>query len=279
MITRRTFLTALAISPFLAAPRSSTKINVGVCTRDSAAAAKYGFDYIEPAAAEMAAMSEDQFHQYADKVLASPVRCRAFNGFIRRPELKVVGEEVPTSALHDYVESCLVRCRQLGASIVVWGSAGSRKVPEGFSRERARGQIAHFLQMAGDVARRHDIIVAIEPLRHQESNILNTGAEALEMVRTVKHPNVRMIIDYFHLREENEDPRIVEVARREIVHLHFANPHGRLWPHDLSEDDHYRAFFEYLRKTGYSGAISIEGQGSFEKDGAASRAFFREALS
>jgi sugar phosphate isomerase/epimerase len=180
--------------------------------------------------------------------------------------------------LKEYLEGCLPRCRRLGASIVVWGSAGSRNVPEGFSREQARDQIAAFLKMAGEIARRSHVIVAIEPLRHQESNILNSGAEALEMVRRVKHPNIRMIIDYFHLREENEDPRIIEIGGREIVHLHFANPHGRVWPHDLVEDDHYAAFFGYLKKTGYSGGISIEGQGSFEKDGKASREFFRQAL-
>jgi len=132
--------------------------------------------------------------------------------------------------------------------------------------------------MAGDVARHHDLVVAIEPLRRQESNILNTGAEALEMVRAAKHSNVRMIIDYYHLREENEDPKILETAQREIVHLHFANPHGRLWPHDLAEDDHYADFFRYLKKIGYSGGISIEGKGTFENDGAASRTFFRTAV-
>jgi len=161
---------------------------------------------------------------------------------------------------------------------VVWGSAGSRNVPEGFPRERATDQIAEFLRMAGDVARQSKIVIAIEPLRQKESNILNTGAEALEMVRRVKRPNVRMIIDYYHLREENEDPRILEVAKHEIVHLHFANPHGRHWPNTLSEDDHYEAFFGYLKKTGYSGGISIEGQGSFEHVGAGSREFFRQAF-
>src|ERR1700731_3284833 len=99
------------------------------------------------------------------------------------------------------------------------------------------------------------------------------------MVRTVKHPNVRMIIDYYHLREENEDPGILETAKLEIVHLHFANAHGRVWPRDLSEDDHYAEFFRYLKKTNYSGGISIEGKGSFDNDGAPSRAFFQKALS
>jgi len=131
--------------------------------------------------------------------------------------------------------------------------------------------------MAGDVARHHDLVVAIEPLRRQESNILNTGGEALEMVRAAKHANVRMIIDYYHLREENEDPKVLETGQREIVHLHFANPHGRVWPHDLNEDDHYIDFFRYLKKIGYSGGISVEGKGTFENDGAASRAFFRMA--
>jgi sugar phosphate isomerase/epimerase len=279
MIDRRTFLTGLAVSAFTHFALGKVgKVTVGVCTRDVDGAAKYGFDYVEPPAADIAAMSEDDFRQYADKVLASTIRCDSFNGLIRRSDLKVVGESVPTSALHDYLEACLARCRRLGASVVVWGSAGSRNVPDGFSRDKALQQIADFLRMAGDIGRKHDVIVAIEPLRHQESNILNTGAEALEMVRTVKHPNVRMIIDYYHLREENEDPRILETAQKEIVHLHFANPHGRVWPHDLGEDDHYAAFFGYLKKTGFSGGVSIEGKGSLENDGAASLSFFRQAL-
>lgn len=279
MLSRRAFLAAIAASPtWLSAFDNPSKIKIGVCTRDFANAQKYGFDYIEPSAADIAALSEDDFRQYADAVLASPMRCECFNGLIRRPELKVVGEQVPTDALHEYLEACMTRCRRLGASLVVWGSGPSRNVPEGFPRDRAQQQIADFLRMAGETARRHDLTVAIEPLRHQETNTLNTGAEALEMVRRVKHPNVRMIIDYFHMREENEDPRILETARHEIVHLHFANPHGRLWPHDLNEDDHYVAFFDSLKKANFSGGISVEGKGSFEQDGTASRVFFRQAI-
>ena len=213
-VSRRTFLSAIgavALSSLKAARASSqpSVLKLGVCTSDITGAVKYGFDYIEPAAADIAGMSEDKFKQYADEVLSSQIRCEAFNSFIRRPELVVLGNAVPTAALKDYMEACLARCRKLGASIVVWGSAGSRKVPEGFSRERARQQIAEFLRVAGDIARRYEILIAIEPLRRQESNILNSGAESLEMVRMVKHPSVRMIIDYYHLREEDEDPSIV----------------------------------------------------------------------
>ena len=279
MITRRSLLNGI-----LAAALGSTawpktaNISVGVCTRDFEGAKKYGFDYIEPAAAEIAAMSEAEFGQFSQKLLASPLRCHALNSLIRRPDLKVVGVQVSLSAVGDYLEQCLARCHQLGASVAVWGSAGSRNVPPGFPRERARKQIIDFLRMAGDIARKQNLLVAIEPLRRQESNILTTGAETLKMVQRTGHVNVRMIIDYYHLREENEDPRIVETARKQIVHFHFANPHGRLWPHQLREDDHYAEFFRYVKKIGYSGGISIEGKGSFENDGSLSREFFRRAL-
>ena len=98
------------------------------------------------------------------------------------------------------------------------------------------------------------------------------------MVRRVKHPNVRMIIDYYHLREENEAPKILETARAEIVHMHFANPHGRLWPREMGEDSEYREFFHLMKQTRYSGGISIEGRGTFDKDAEASLAFFHQAL-
>jgi sugar phosphate isomerase/epimerase len=161
---------------------------------------------------------------------------------------------------------------------VVWGSAGSRNVPSGFSRERAWQQIQSFLRMAGDAARPRGLIIAIEPLRKQESNILNTGAETLRLVREVHHPNVKMIIDYYHLRVENEDPEIVWKARKQIVHFHFANPSGRVWPKSPTEDLVYGRFFQMVKKIKYRGGISIEARGTFENDGPNSLAFFHQEL-
>ena len=95
----------------------------------------------------------------------------------------------------------------------------------------------------------------------------------------MNHPNVKMIIDYYHQREEKEDPEIVRQARRQIVHLHFANPRGRRWPKAPDEDAEYGRFFELLKQVDYHGGISIEGQGTFDEDAAASLAFFRKELS
>jgi D-psicose/D-tagatose/L-ribulose 3-epimerase len=254
------------------------QIEIGVCAppRDLENADHFGFDYLEPPAAVVAAMSEAEFQAFRARALGSRIRCSSFNSFIR--SLKVVGDNVPRSDLQRYLDLCLDRCRQLGGEIVVWGSASSRNVPEGFSRERAWEQIKQFLHTAGDAARPRDLVVAIEPLRHQESNIINTGAEALRLVREVNHPNVRMLIDYYHLREENEDPEIIREAQREIVHFHFANPQGRRWPHSPAEDPEYAQFFALVKAIHFRGGISIEGNGTFQDDARASLEFFRQEL-
>lgn len=253
-------------------------VQVGVCgsAQNFSKAEALGFDYYEPGAAAIAAMSETEFAAFRDQVHASRIRCRSLNSLIRSGH--VVGPEADLEAACKYLETTLERCRELGASIAVWGSASSRNVPEGFSREEAWRQMKIFLKRAGDIARSKQITIAIEPLRKQESNIINTGGEALRLLREVNHPQVQMIIDYYHLRIEKEDPEIVRTAREHIVHMHFANPEGRKWPHSESEDAVYAQFFKIVKDVGYRGGISIEGNGTFENDGEASLAFFRREL-
>jgi sugar phosphate isomerase/epimerase len=283
--SRRAILSSLGGAAFAATFKAFAKIGrieLGVCGNPDAfpQAEQWSFDYFEPGAASIAAMSEPEFTAFRERVLASRIRCRSFNSLIRT--LKVVGPEAGRAANLDivsaYLDSTLDRCRQLGGRVAVWGSASSREIPAGFSRDLAWSQIKTFLGRAGDIAKAKQMVIGIEPLRKQESNIINTGAEALRLVREVNHPQVKMIIDYYHLRVEQEDPEILRTAREHIVHLHFANPNGRRWPRLPDEDAEYHRFFGILKEIGYEGGLSIEGNGTFENDAAASLAFFRGEL-
>lgn len=281
-ISRRGFLAGAAVAIAAAAGTSGLAridgVQIGVCSKcgNFPKIREYGFDYLEPPAAQVAEMSQAEFEAFRAQVVATPVRCECFNNFIHT--LRVVGEHVDPAALRNYLELTLGRCRELGGGIVVWGSSRSRNVPPGFSRAQAWKQIQEFLRLADDIARPKKIVIAIEPLRIQESNIINTGAEALRLVREVNRPNIRMIIDYYHMRVMNEDPEIVWRARKDIVHFHFANPHGRLWPKSPAEDPEYGRFFDLVEKINFHGGISIEAHGSFENDARSSLTFFREEL-
>jgi sugar phosphate isomerase/epimerase len=280
-MNRRSFLKATVGASVLAAAPVVSKaeaVEIGVCagTEDLGKAERWGFDYLEPAAAAIAALSATEFERVRQQVLASRLRCRSFNSLIRT--MQVVGPEANLDAVSIYLNAALDRCRQLGARVVVWGSASSRNIPDGHSREQAWQEIKRFLQRAGDIAKSHELVIGIEPLRKQESNIINAGAEALRLVDEVKHPNVKMIIDYYHLRMENEDPDILVRAREHLVHLHFANPNGRRWPKSVDDDPEYGRFFQLVKQIGYTGGLSIEARGTFEEDGATSLAFLRSEL-
>lgn len=280
-MNRRSFLKATVGASVLAAAPVVSKaeaVEIGVCagTEDLGKAERWGFDYLEPAAAAIAALSATEFERVRQQVLASRLRCRSFNSLIRTTQ--VVGPEANLDAVSIYLNAALDRCRQLGARVVVWGSASSRNIPAGHSREQAWQEIKRFLQRAGDIAKSHELVIGIEPLRKQESNIINAGAEALRLVDEVKHPNVKMIIDYYHLRMENEDPDILVRAREHVVHLHFANPNGRRWPKSVDDDPEYGRFFQLVKQIGYTGGLSIEARGTFEEDGATSLAFLRSEL-
>jgi sugar phosphate isomerase/epimerase len=280
-MNRRSFLKATVRASGLAAAPALCKVGaveLGVCAgiEDLAKAERWGFDYLEPAAAAVAALSASGFEAARRQVLASRLRCRRFNSLIRT--MPVVGPEANLDAVSSYLDLAFDRCRQLGAQVVVWGSASSRNIPAGRSRQQTWQEIAQFLRRAGAIAQAHELVIGIEPLRRQESNIINTAAEALQLVEEARHPRVKMIIDYYHLRMENESPEILVRAREHIVHLHFANPNGRRWPHAANEDPEYARFFQLLKQTGYTGGLSIEGRGTFEDDGTASLAFLRNEL-
>src|SRR5207247_11193711 len=109
---------------------------------------------------------------------------------------------------------------KLGVEVLVFGSGGARRVPDGFAREEAFKQLVDFGRRAAREARSHGITIAIEPLRKQETNIINTAAEGLELVNAVADPNFQLMIDFYHLASEREDPAIVFRVKDHLRHLH-----------------------------------------------------------
>ena len=116
-----------------------------------------------------------------------------------------------------------------------------------------------FSRRAAEEGKAYGITVAIEPLRKEETNIINTAAEGLDLVNAVNHPNFQLMIDFFHLASEHEDPAIVLKAKDHLRHLHVANPNGRVFPQKWDEFD-YAPFFANLKAIGYDKRISMEGR-------------------
>ncbi len=242
------------------------------------ALAAIGFDYIEPGTAQTVALTPDALAAARTNVTASKIHVETMNWFMPGTDIKLTGPDVDAKKIREYVEKALALAESFGVKVIVFGSPGARSFPEGFPREKAWEQLKDFLRTCGDViqSRRYGMVIGIESLRKPESNIINSVAEALKLAREVNHPKIRLIVDFYHLAFEKEDPAVILEARDMIVHLQIADPKERTFPMTGSDEQIYATFFKNLQTIGYRGRISIEANSNdLEKDARASLAFLK----
>ena len=276
---------ALAVLALLSLPaadftQAPGKIAVGVCLDASrfAAARAAGFDYVEVGASRVAALGDEEFEQLAVDSARLRIPVAAANGFIPAT-IRLTGPGIDTAAQEAYVAKTLQRLKRLGVSKVVFGSGAARRVPEGFPKEQAFTQLVNFCRRIAPIARENGITIAIEPLRRQETNIVNTAKEGLALVKAVDRPEIKLLVDYYHLSEEGESPDVLLDAGAAIVHIHVANPKGRVYPLSADESD-YARFFRNLCAIGYAGGVSIEGSTEdFDHEAPRAIAMLRAGLS
>lgn len=240
--------------------------------------AAFGFEYAEPGLSLTLALAPDALASARARVASSGLRVETMNWFLPGTEIKLTGPEADPAKIRSYVEKALELAESFGAKVIVFGSPGARTVPDGFPRDKAWAQLKEFLRTCGDViqSRGYGMLIGIEALRRPETNIINSVAEALKLAREVNHPKIRLIVDFYHLAFENEDPAVILEARDMIVHLQIADPRERTFPTDETGEPRYGMFFTNLRKIGYQGRISIEANSKdVEKDARASIAFLK----
>lgn len=255
------------------------RVQVGYCTRlaNLEAAKAAGFDYVELATSEIAALSDAEFGQAAARIRQAGLPVPATNLFLPAT-LKVTGPEIDRDQQMAYVRKAFARLEQIGTTIVVFGSGGARQVPAGFSKDEAMRQLVEFGRRIAPEARARGITIAVEPLRPEETNIINSAAEGLALVEAIDDPNFQLMVDFYHLASVKEDPSIVVRARDHLRHLHMANPDGRVFPRAAGEYD-YAPFFAALRTIGYDRRISVEASTKdFTGDAPQAITFLRRAL-
>jgi D-psicose/D-tagatose/L-ribulose 3-epimerase len=254
---RVAILVVAVVSLSLGAAQDKT-VEVGYCTsfKNVAAAKAAGFDYVELGTSEIASLSDADYEQAVRDIKAVGLPTPAANTFLPAT-LKVTGADVSREQQMTYVRKAFDRLSRVGVQIVVFGSGGARRVPEGFAKSDAFDQLVDFGRRIAGEARARGITVAVEPLRREETNIINSAAEGLELVEAINDPNFQLMIDFYHLASEKENAEIIGRAKGHLRHLHMANPNGRIFPVAWEEYE-YASFFANLRQIGYAARISVE---------------------
>ena len=215
-------------------------------------------DYIEVWGRDIWAMDEADFevlcHAAKEKGVKAYSCCRLID-----PSFRLTGEGVDLPAIEAYCDKLFYRLSKLGVTMLVFGSAKAKNVPEGFPREQAWEQLFAIGRMLAEKAAPYGQTVVVEPLRYKEVNIVNTVEEAAFYVRQVNRENFRVLVDFFHF-DSNEEPwESLKKYGDLIVHAHFATAKTRTVPHGQEDWDFFERCMQALREIDYRGGVSFEG--------------------
>ena len=252
----------------------------GVCVGTNIEKMKYikslGYDYAEGHCQEIARKDK----AYLDEMLATGLPVVAANCFIG---LRVVGDEKDETAINEYLAKLFENASYLGLKYLVFGSSAARRIPDGMSLEEGRAQIVDFLKNnVLPLAEKYGITIAIEPLRPEECNAINTVADGVEIAKKIDSPLVKVLADVAHMFVQNESVDSLADYKDWVVHAHTSNPDPdpslgkkRTYP-EIGDKFSQADFVENLSKIGVE-HCSIEADViDFESDAAKSIEVFKK---
>lgn len=226
-----------------------------------------GYDFWEWGAGAAFDPDKDDawWRRQKEEIAKRPLPLRSCNGFIPG-RFRLTGPKADHAPALDYAEKVLRRADEVGVKAVVFGSGGARNVPGDFmgkdrpDLEKGTRQYADFCrELAKRVADLKTTVVVIEPLRPNESNIVNYVFQGLAICRAVDSPRLMQLADIFHMMMGGDDPRALVEAGELLRHVHIAEYGSRLFPgHDPALVGRLRPFFAALRMAGYAGGVSCE---------------------
>ncbi|MDA4112396.1 MAG: sugar phosphate isomerase/epimerase [Thaumarchaeota archaeon] len=159
----------------------------------------------------------------------------------------------------EYVKRLVKVCRELNGSLV----CGPLSAPVGIlqylsaaEREKILQRVVLSFKDLGKYAQDFGVSIAIEPLCRYDTHLINTTAQATDLVDKIDRDNVGLLLDTFHLNiEEKSIKDAILKAGERLIHFHACeNDRGTPGSGQINWDE----VSDVLRTSGYDGWISIE---------------------
>lgn len=242
-----------------------TKFGINAPLNKAAAVAAQGADFLLIGVNNFLKPNEPvaEFEKQLRLAEQSPIPVLSCNSFLRGDALRSVGPEAKTENVLRFAKTAFQRAKRAGVQRIIFGSSGSRRLPDGWSKAQADDQLIPLLKKMGDLAGAEGVIVAVENLQQRECNYLTRLYEVGEIVSEVNHSNIRVLADIYHSSCMQDPPGDFEKYAHLTEMVEIAEAEGRTVPGVNGED--FRPYFNALRKGGYQGPIEIEGKWEVEQ--------------
>ncbi|HVZ45149.1 MAG TPA: sugar phosphate isomerase/epimerase family protein [Ramlibacter sp.] len=148
------------------------------------------------------------------------------------PGLSIVsGDEAVRDRTASVMERLVELCAAMGGRYLVHGSPKQRSVPADATREEAWSRARECLRRAASRAESCGVVYCIEPLARRETDLVNTVAEAIEMVEQIASPAFKTMIDCSAAGRTESEPVHELMARwmptSHIAHVQVNDPNRR----------------------------------------------------
>jgi sugar phosphate isomerase/epimerase len=155
-----------------------------------------------------------------------------------------------------YVIDLAEACQDVGGTVMVFGSPHQRSLVPGTSVREAMEWAAEVFRAVMPPVADCGVTVCMEPLSAEETNFVNSCAEAMELIQRVDHPRFQLQLDVKAMASEPAPvPDLVRQYAPRAGHFH-ANDPNRRGPGFGSED--FAPIFAALTETRYTGWVSVE---------------------
>ncbi len=170
--------------------------------------------------------------------------------------IKLIGPLSDQGAVLSYAETAFKRAHELGIKVVVLGSGNSRRIPDNMDFMHGKEQFVELCKILANIAKKYRIVIVLEPLNQNETNLVNTTIEGAEIVRVVNSRYFRLLADFYHMARSGESPYDNLMAVKDVLyHCHIAE-FNRTFPGATGYD--FSEYFRALKDMSYKGRISIE---------------------
>ncbi|HPG37842.1 MAG TPA: sugar phosphate isomerase/epimerase family protein [bacterium] len=156
-----------------------------------------------------------------------------------------------------YLYQLIDFCAAMGGEVMVFGSPKQRST-QGIPVAEAKKYFAEGLSLAATYAQQNNVKILIEPLDKSQSDVVNTLAEALQIVKIVDHPAVQLMFDFHNTPDETQPcDELVNRFLDYIFHVHVQEMDGKHLRNGNKVDEFIKTF-QILKNRNYSRWISVE---------------------
>ena len=156
----------------------------------------------------------------------------------------------------DYFKALIQCCGDLGGEVMIIGSPKQRNVQDGWDYQETWNRTKQVFEDCLPLAEQCSVYLCIEPLSSDQTNFIDSAAEACKMVAEIDHPNFQTMVDC--CSGSSEEIPVYQLLQNSAAHLYHVhvNDANKRGP-GFGQTDFVRVL-KTLKELDYQRYVSVE---------------------